>query len=65
MLPDPLVRLKKAFPVGPIAPVPAVSEIIAVHVVGCPTATLLGEQLTLVEVERASMATCRLSLLAA
>ena len=63
-LPDPLVRLKNTFPVGVLAPLPAVSDTTAVHVVDCPTATLFGEQLTLVEVERASTVTCWLSLLA-
>jgi hypothetical protein len=64
MLPDPLVRLKNTFPVGLSAPLPAVSETTAVHVAGCPTATGLGEQPTLVEVERASTVTCWLPLLA-
>jgi hypothetical protein len=64
ILPAPNTRPKNTFPVGVIAPLPAVSETTTVHVDGCPTATLLGEQLTLVELERASTATCWLPLLA-
>ena len=35
-------------PVGVIAPVLFVSVTVAVHVAGCPTATVAGEQATLV-----------------
>ena len=39
-------------PVGVLGVPPSVSLTIAVHVDDCPTTTMLGEQLTLVEVER-------------
>jgi hypothetical protein len=46
------LELKLTVPVG-VPGVPAsVSVTVAVHVEACPTSTLLGEQLTLVDVER-------------
>jgi hypothetical protein len=44
--PDPTVTV----PVGVVWPLVAVSVTVAVHVDGCPTATVAGEQATLVEV---------------
>jgi hypothetical protein len=53
-LPGPL-EPKLTVPVGVLAVPPSVSETVAVHVVGPPTATGSGVQLRLVEVERGEM----------
>ena len=48
--PGPL-ELKLTVPDGVLTVPPAVSVTVAVHVVDCPSVTVAGEQLTLVEVE--------------
>jgi hypothetical protein len=45
---------KSTVPAGVIVPLPAVSVTVAVHIVVCPSTTGLGEQPTLVEVERSA-----------
>ena len=47
-----LFEVKLTVPVGVVFVPVSVSVTVAVHVVGCPTATVAGVQLTAVEVER-------------
>jgi len=46
------LELKLTVPLGVLTVPPVVSVTVAVHVEACPTSTSVGEQLTLVEVER-------------
>jgi hypothetical protein len=60
-----LNRLNRTVPVGVLAVPAEVSVTVAVHVVDLPTATGLGEQLTVVLAERGSTVTAWLPLLSA
>jgi len=65
-LPESLLnRLKPTVPVGVLGVPRLASVTVAVHVVGRPTPTGSGEQLTLVVAERSVTATASLPLLAA